>query len=243
MEGIPAVFRYGTGCTVNDSRAWLNRANHELNHLFNRFWSIARMNFETAQASIVRSIRQRDLLNAWLRLHRREQTLPLLRQYQPDNLHEEMPDLMHYEVRHDGRAFRFLILHGGANLVRAFGTTDQPEGRFVDDLVGAERAQFIVPYLLPAIAERRPVYTVSTVFDVGGVPVSYERLVLPFGADGSVQHLIVSLKTISIEGRFETRDLMRADHNDPTYSVCAVIDGDAHATALRVAVSDHVVEL
>lgn len=199
------------------------------------------MNFETAQASIVRSIRQRDLLNAWLRLQRREQTLPLLHQYQPDNLHEEMPDLMYYEVKHDGR-FRFLILHGGANLIRAFGT-GQPEGRFVDDLVGAERAQFIVPYLLPAIGARRPAYTVSTVYDVGGVPVSYERLVLPFGADNSVQHLIVSLKTISIEGRFETRDLMRADHNEPTYSVCAVIDGDPHGAPGRIAVTDDVVEL
>jgi hypothetical protein len=200
------------------------------------------MNFETAQASIVRSIRQRDLLGAWLRLYRREQALPLLQQYQPDNLHEEMADLMYYEVRNDG-GFRFLILHGGANLIRAFGTTEQPEGRFVDDLVGAERAQFIVPYLLPAIDARCPVYTVSTVFDVGGVPVSYERLVLPFGTDDGVQHLIVSLKTISIEGRFETRDLMRADHNDPTYSVCAVIDAGAHATAGRTAVTDDVVEL
>jgi len=229
------------GCRVTDSRAWLNRADPELNHLFNRFWSIARMNFETAQASIARSIRQRDLLNAWLRLYRRDQTLPLMHEYQPDNLQEEMPDLMYYEVRHDD-GFRFLILHGGANLIRAFGT-GQPEGRFVDDLVGAERAQFIVPYLLPAIESRRPVYTTSTVFDVGGVPVSYERLVLPFGAAASVQHLIVSLKTISNEGRFETRDLMRADHNDPTYSVCAMIDGDARPTAGRVAVSDDVVEL
>jgi hypothetical protein len=201
------------------------------------------MNFENAQASIVRSIRQRDLLSAWQRLYRREQTLPLLHQYQPDNLHEETPDLMSYEVRHDGRGFRFLILHGGANLVRAFGTTGQPEGRFVDDLVGAERAQFIVPYLLPAIAERRPVYTMSTVFDVGGVPVSYERLVLPFGAADRVQHLIVSLKTISIEGRFETRDLMRADSHDPSYSVCAVIDSDPQPTAGQIGVADEVVEL
>lgn len=200
------------------------------------------MNFENAQASIVRSIRQRDLLSAWQRLYRREQTLPLLHHYQPDNLDEEKPDLMYYEVRHDGRGLRFLILHGGANLVRAFGT-GEPQGCFVDDLVGAERARFIVPYLLPAIAERRPVYTISTVFDVGGVPVSYERLVLPFGAADSVQHLIVSLKTISIEGRFETRDLMRADSSDPTYSVCAVIDSDSHPAPGRITVADEVVEL
>ncbi len=200
------------------------------------------MNFESADSSIVRSIRQRDLLNGWSRLFRRERTMPLLHQYQPDSLDEEMPDLMYYEVRRGSPDVRFLILHGGRNLIRAFGT-GKPEGHFVDDLVGAERAKFIVPYLLPAIEKRRPVYTVSTVSDVCGVPVSYERLVLPFGAAGTVQHLIVSLKTISIEGRFETRDLMRADSQGPAYSVCAVIDRDPHAAQPRIAITDDVVEL
>ena len=200
------------------------------------------MIFDSADSSIVRAIRQRDLLNAWTRLQRRERTLPLLHQYQPDYLHEEMPDLMYYEVRSDGRDVRFLILHGGENLASAFGTS-KSEGRFVDDVVGAERAKFIVPYLLPAIAARRPVYTVSTVTDVSGVPVSYERLVLPFGAADTVQQLIVSLKTISIEGRFETKDLMRPSDNGPAYSVCAVIDHDREAAAPRPAVIDEVVEL
>ena len=200
------------------------------------------MNFESADSSIVRSIRQRDLLNAWSRLHRRERTIPLLHQYQPDSLVEEMSDLMYYEVRRGGGDVRFMILHGGANLVSAFGT-GRSEGHFVDDIVGAERAKFIVPYLLPAIETHRPVYTVSMVSDVSGVPVSYERLVLPFGAADSVQHLIVSLKAISIEGRFETRDLMRADGNGPAYSICAVIDRDPHVTPPRLAVADEVVEI
>ena len=47
-------------------------------------------------------------------------------------------------------------------------------------------------------------YTVSTVSDVSGVPVSYERLVLPFGAAGAVQHLIVSLKP---DGPINTKEL------------------------------------
>jgi hypothetical protein len=200
------------------------------------------MKFESADSSIVRSIRQRDLLNAWSRLSRRERTMPLLHQYQPDSIGEEMPDLMYYEVRRGAGDVRFMILHGGANLASAFGTGSS-EGYFVDDIVGAERAKFIVPYLLPAVETHRPVYTVSIVSDVSGVPVSYERLVLPFGAADTVQHLIVSLKTISIEGRFETRDLMRVDSNEPSYSVCAVIDRDAQAAAPSMAIADEVVEI
>jgi hypothetical protein len=200
------------------------------------------MRFESADSSIVRSIRQRDLLNAWSRLFRRERTMPLLHQYQPESLGEEMADLMYYEVRRGSGDIRFMILHGGTNLASAFGT-GKSEGHFVDDIVGAERAKFIVPYLLPAIETHRPVYTVSSVSDVGGVPVSYERLVLPFGAADTVQHLIVSLKTISIEGRFETRDLMRADKNGPAYSVCAVIDREPQPAPPSMAIADEVVEI
>ncbi len=83
----------------------------------------------------------------------------------------------------------------------------------------------------------------SRVSDVSGVPVSYERLALPFGAGDTVQHLIVSLKTISVEGRFETRDLMRADADGPAYSICAVIDRDPQVIPPRAAVADEVVEI
>src|SRR5262249_25543140 len=105
------------------------------------------------------------------------------------------------------------------------------------------RARFIVPYLHRSIDARRPVYTVSTVTDVGGVPVSYERLVLPFGAAGTVQHLIASLKTISIEGRFATEKPMRGDNKRPRYSVCAVIDRDPQTAQPRMTVTDEIVEI
>jgi len=200
------------------------------------------MHFDSATASIVRSIRQHDLLNAWIRLFRRERAIPLLHQYQPDHLHEEQPDLVTYEVRWDNGTCRFLILHGGQNLSRVFGT-GKGEGHFVDDLIGAERYRYIFPVFMPAIEARRPVYTVSPVTDVSGVPVSYERLVLPFGAEG-VQHLMVSLKAISIEGRFEAQDLMRVGVQGPSYEVCAIIDCDAAVTAPSpITVSDEVIEL
>ena len=65
---------------------------------------------------------------------------------------------------------------------------------------------------------------------------------LPFGADHNVQHLIVSLKTISTEGRFETKDLMRRDKRGPSYLVCAVIDQDAELVSSRHTGADVVVE-
>ena len=148
------------------------------------------MYFESATRSIVRSVRQSDLLSVWLRVARRERALPLVHQYEPDHLHEERPDLMSYDVVYNGDSARFFIVHGGDNLARAFGT-GKGEGKFLDEIVDPERLNAITPAFQACIDARRPVYTVSAVSDVSGVPVHYERLVLPFGANDNVQQLLV----------------------------------------------------
>jgi len=218
---------------------------------FNFFWSdppgktpheVFVTQFDSANRSIVRSIRQRDLLNSWLRAFKRAQSMPLIHQFQPDHLEDEKPDLMYYEVKGDSEPFRFLILHGGKNLVKLFGTV-AGEGWLLDDLVGPERYKHIIPTFNACIAARRPIYTVSPVEDVSGVPVSYERLVLPFGASNKVQHLIASLKTISVEGRFTSSNLMRPDAWGSAHQVSAVIDQDIDTALPVIAAADDVVEL
>ena len=199
------------------------------------------MYFESATRSVVRSVRQSDLLNAWLRVANRERALPLIHQFRPDHLEEEKPDLMYYDLRHEGDDVRFLILHGGKNLARAFATRRNVEGLFLDEFMDAERIAFMKVAFLACIDSRRPVYTVSRVSDVNGVPVSYERLALPFGANANVQHLVVSLKTISIEGRFETGDLMRPQ--GLSYEYCAIIDRDIEPAARKLAAANDVVEI
>ena len=201
------------------------------------------MKFESANKSVVRSIRQSELLNAWLRIFRRERAMPLIHQYDAVHLNEEKPDLMQYEIRHGDGSIRFMILHGGANLAQTF-RTDNREGRYLDEIVDAQRLQSIEPPLLASVETRRPIYTVAAVSDVGGVPVTYERLVLPFGASNTVQQVLVSLKSISIEGRFTTKDLMGPGTNSPSYQVCAVIDrDDLNTPPAKVALADDVFEV
>jgi hypothetical protein len=62
--------------------------------------------------------------------------------------------------------------------------------------------------------------------DVGGRAVAYERMLMPFSqAPGEgVSHVIASLKTISDDGGFEIRNLMRGHQSVPTPKLCAVID-------------------
>jgi hypothetical protein len=71
-----------------------------------------------------------------------------------------------------------------------------------------------------------PVYTIANIDDSYGRIVAYERLLLPFSDGGGVTHVIASLKTISEDGGFEIRNLMRGNDTLPTPKLRTVIDRD-----------------
>jgi hypothetical protein len=50
------------------------------------------MAFERANPSVVMSIRQRVLLNDWIRAAGKHQPLPLLQDFQPDGVADELAD-------------------------------------------------------------------------------------------------------------------------------------------------------
>jgi hypothetical protein len=155
------------------------------------------MEFENADPSVVRSIRQRDLLNTWLRAAGKHRPLPLAGDFQPDRVADEMVDMMEYEVVGQGDDARFLITHQGARLADTYGNervdpTERPN-RFLDDAIGPERYASVIELYRACLTHLRPVYSISTVQDADGKDVSYERLLMPFG---------------SIEGGFKISNLM-----------------------------------
>src|SRR4051812_37484296 len=89
------------------------------------------MEFESADASIVKSIRQRDLLNCWLRLRVSRPALPALTAYRPERLEDEFADLVYYAVDRQSQPPRLLIESNGTRMSRAYGTTGR--GRYLDD--------------------------------------------------------------------------------------------------------------
>jgi hypothetical protein len=51
------------------------------------------MEFTSANPSVVRSVKQRDLLNAWLRAPGKGGALPLLADYSPERIADELVDM------------------------------------------------------------------------------------------------------------------------------------------------------
>jgi len=186
------------------------------------------MEFASADPSVVKSIRQRYLLNEWLRAAGKQQPMPLLRDFHLDRIDDEMVDMMGYDVVGEGDRARFLITHQGARLATTYGNEriDPAERRrFLDEKVGPERYANIVDLYRACLRHKRPAYSISTVQDADGKEVSYERLLMPFGEGDAVQQIVGSFKSISIEGGFKISNLMGLKPKaEPVILVRAIID-------------------
>ena len=195
------------------------------------------MDFESANPSVVKSIKQRDLLNTWLRLFARERLLPRIEEYHPERFEEEVPDLVYYTVDTVNWPPRLTIQSDGTRMASAYGHTGK--GRFLDEYLGPRLTPVVMPVYYECIARRLPVYTISNIDDSYGRIVAYERLLLPFSVADNVTHVIASLKTISEDGGFEIKNLMRGNKALPVTKLRAVIDRDLfHRAPGRIPAGD-----
>jgi hypothetical protein len=194
------------------------------------------LNFDSANPTVVKSIKQRDLLNTWLRLYAPAQRLPRMGDFQPARIEDELPDLVFMTVE-NATPPRVIIESDGTRMSLAYGHTGR--GRYLDEYLGAQLAPIVMPIYFRCIERALPVYTVSQVDDASGRIVNYERLLLPFSDSEGVTHIIASLKTISDDGGFEIRNLMRANDTLPNYKLHSVIDRDLfHRAPGRIAAAD-----
>jgi hypothetical protein len=195
------------------------------------------LDFESANPSIVRSIKQRDMLNTWLRLYAREQKLPRLEDYQPARLADEVPDLVYYTVDTTQTPPRLTIQSDGTRMSSAYGHTGR--GRYLHEYLPSKLVDTVMPVYYECIARSLPAYTISNIDDIYGRIVAYERLLLPFSEGGNVTHVLASLKTISEDGGFEIKNLMRGNDALPTSKLRAIVDRDLfHRAPGRISPSD-----
>jgi hypothetical protein len=198
---------------------------------------IAALDFQSANPAIVKSIKQRDLLNTWLRLYAPDQRMPRMEEYLPTRLADELPDMVYLTVDTTQAPARLTIESDGTRMSSAYGNTGK--GRYLDEYLGARLAPTVMPVYHQCIKRALPVYTIANIDDIYGRIVAYERLLLPFSDGGDVTHIIASLKTISEDGSFEIRNLMRGNDTLPTPKLCAVIDRDLfHRVPGRIPAGD-----
>lgn len=196
------------------------------------------MDFESAGPAIVKSIKQRELLNFWLRLYARHERLPAFADYRPERLADESEDLVYIVVEGSGSdTLRFFIESDGDRMSIAFGTAGK--GRDLEEYMGVKLAPVVMPIYRECVGRQLPMFTISQINDLYGRKVDYERLLMPFSDGDGVNRIIASLKTISDDGGFEIRNLMRANDVPPSDKLRAVIDRDLfHKLPGRIAPGD-----
>lgn len=182
------------------------------------------MEFVSESPPVVRSIKQRELLNYWLRLYAKHGRLPKFDDYHPERLAEERDDLVYIIVEGTEATPRFFIESDGDRMSIAFGSIGR--GRDLEEYLGVKLAPVVLPIYRECVRRRLPMYTISQVNDLYGRNVDYERLAMPFSDGEGVSRIVSSLKTISNDGGFEIRNLMRANDVPPIYMLRSVIDRD-----------------
>jgi hypothetical protein len=203
--------------------------------------------FQSSNPSIIKSIRQRELLNTWLRALRQPKPLPSLLDFKPDRINDdELADMMGFNVEGDGETARYVITHEGSRLTATYGNEHIDPAlrtnRYLDDAIGPDRYARVVPSYRACIALKRPTYSISMVRDGDGKDVSYERLLLPFGPADRVEQIVGSYKAISFDGGFKVNNLMGIrPHNLPVVAINAVIDQEL--ARRPSALADDIVEI
>ena len=206
------------------------------------------MEYASADPSVVRSIRHRVLLNAWLRALSKPHSLPMLTDFDPETRRGEFDEMMAFDVEDGDGTARFLITQEGSRLTATYGSEHiLPEARtnrYLDDAIGADRYVRVVSCYLTCVARKRPTYSITTVRDPDDKEVSYERLLLPFGRACDVEQIIGAYNMISIEGNFTLSNLMgHRPMAAPKRLVNAVIDREPARRPAGVRASDDIVEV
>ena len=191
--------------------------------------------FVLSPPDIVRSAGQFWLLKRWIRT-RGSRQLPAVEGVPGDEPAGICDNLLFTDVVGRDGARRFLVRSGGRRITEYFGVSCPTggQGRFLDEILPPAYREAALATFHEVVAVREPVYTIADMRDRGGRIVHFERLLLPFGRDGTaVDRILASIEAVSPEGAFEGRHLMTRPAMPPAFAFCAIIDTGPPAAADR----------
>ncbi len=155
----------------------------------------AEVEFDRVYPWAVKSRRQSELLNAWLQLRAPDDTPPSLSNF-TDALkrYPDQDELTIYDVVHDNRLARYLIVKESFAFKKAFGRVGT--GRFLDDVLPPLAWRMTRPNYDTCVQLKLPVYAAFSVVERDDENVVYERLLLPLASrTGAIDGVVSSLKT------------------------------------------------
>ena len=147
----------------------------------------------------VKSISQYGLLMYWCRLARRRR-FPRIDEFQPSARLHDPKQLLFWNVEESDGERIFRALDHGQYVTESY--RSKITGYTMADLAPVNMREFALGTANQCAISGCPVYSIIATDDADGRRVDCERLLLPFGVDGRVGQLLVSLQLISADGCF-----------------------------------------
>ncbi len=154
-----------------------------------------RSSFLPVQA--VRSISQYGLLMYWGRVAR-PRPFPRIDEFRPSARLHDPKQLLFWNVQESDGERVFRALGHGEYVTESYHS--KITGYTMSELAPANMKDFALETANTCASSGCPVYSIIATHDADGKRVDCERLLLPFGGDGRVGQLLVSLQLISAEG-------------------------------------------
>lgn len=188
------------------------------------------MSLQRAQISIVRSIRHVSLVRDWARSRHADQPLPHFSAFQPDERSGDAADMMVIELQRTN-GLTFVCRSAGERVEKIFDRCMQ--GQQVRDSVEPKLVVASRPIWEACLLHGMPVYSVLSVIDRNGCPVTIEQIYLPYRMDSTEVGIVVAaFHAWSTEGRFALDGLL-ANLPDPLVFSLTIVD-----PAMSVSVAD-----
>jgi hypothetical protein len=166
------------------------------------------MTFKFISHRLIKSISQGALASQWDRLAAGRR-FPAFTDYTPESGTTDSKHLVVWNVEGEGRWIKFRALYQGDNVTEVFGSAWA--GKTMEEVVPMSLRRVTLHPTKECAASGCLVYTIVSTIDSNGNRVDCERLLLPFGRDGSkVEQILTSVEFISDQGEVRRQKILNS---------------------------------
>ena len=164
------------------------------------------MQFETTSLQPVKSVSQRALAAHWDRLAAGRH-FPALTEFSLEPGMHDPKQLVVWNIEGKGSQQKFRALYQGENVAEVFSSAWA--GKTMEQVVPISLRRFTIDAAKECAASGCLIYTILSTIDTDERRVDCERLLLPFGRDGSkVEQILASLQLVSVPGGVQRKKII-----------------------------------
>src|ERR1700737_822473 len=164
------------------------------------------MLFEFATPEAIKSVTQRALASSWDQLAA-GRAFPAFTEFKPEASSHDPKQLVVWNIEGAGRLLKFRALYQGENVAEVFNSSWA--GKTMEQVVPMSLRRITLDAAMECAASGCLVYTIVSTIDSNDRRVDCERLLLPFGRDGSkVEQILGSLQLVGIPGEVRRNKIL-----------------------------------